>query len=52
MYFTTKTLKALNEEKIVLKKEYDKKQSTLVKEVITIAGERETFCSRGFVRPS
>lgn len=43
MYFTTKTLKALNEEKIVLKKEYDKKQSTLVKEVITIAGERETF---------
>ncbi|TKA53604.1 hypothetical protein B0A53_03895 [Rhodotorula sp. CCFEE 5036] len=37
MYFTTKTLKALNEEKIVLKKEYDKKQSTLVKEVITIA---------------
>lgn len=46
MYFTTKTLKALNEEKIVLKKEYDKKQSTLVKEVITIAGGCKKLCSR------
>lgn len=46
MYFTTKTLKALNEEKTVLKKEYDKKQSTLVKEVITIAGERKTLFRR------
>lgn len=42
MYFTTKTLKALNEEKTVLKKEYDKKQSTLVKEVITIAGAQNS----------
>ncbi|GAA5875064.1 hypothetical protein JCM3774_003418 [Rhodotorula dairenensis] len=37
MYFTTKTLKSLNDEKSVLKKEYDKKQSMLVKEVISIA---------------
>ncbi|BGP57733.1 hypothetical protein JCM8202_002386 [Rhodotorula sphaerocarpa] len=37
MFFTTKTLKALNEENSVLKKEYDKKQSMLVKEVIAIA---------------
>lgn len=39
MFFTTKTLKALNEENSVLKKEYDKKQSMLVKEVIAIAGQ-------------
>ncbi|POY74749.1 hypothetical protein BMF94_2225 [Rhodotorula taiwanensis] len=37
MFFTTKTLKSLNDEKSVLKKEYDKKQSALVKEVIGIA---------------
>jgi DNA mismatch repair ATPase MutS len=39
VHFTTKDLKALNEEYKDVTKDYEKKQSSLVKEVIQIAGE-------------
>jgi len=40
VHFTTKALKELVEEHREVTKEYEKKQSSLVKEVIGIAGER------------
>jgi DNA mismatch repair protein MSH2 len=38
VHFTTKTLKSLNDDYRDLTKQYEKKQSSLVKEVISIAG--------------
>jgi len=43
VHFTTKALKELVEEHREVTKEYEKKQSSLVKEVIGIAGERYLF---------
>jgi DNA mismatch repair protein MSH2 len=39
-YFTTRKLKEINAERADLMKQYEKKQSTLAKEVVSIAGER------------
>lgn len=39
VHFTTKTLKRLTDEYKDLTKEYDRKQSSLVKEVVAIAGQ-------------
>lgn len=39
VYFTTRTLKELNDSYTDLTKEYEKKQGSLVKEVIAIAGQ-------------
>lgn len=38
VYFTTKTLKGLNDDHKDVNKQYERKQSSLVKEVIGIAG--------------
>lgn len=39
VYFTTKTLKGLTDEYRDVTKDYERKQSSLVKEVVGIAGE-------------
>ena len=42
-YFTTRKLKELDAEHKDLQTSYDKKQSTLAREVISIAGEADQF---------